>query len=61
MRDAVGELAKICSQYQTKLIHISTDYVYDGSSNVPLKEDITVGPVNVYGASKLKGEQFALQ
>ncbi len=58
---AVGELSKICSQYGTKLIHISTDYVYDGSSHVALKEDSPVGPVNVYGASKLKGEQLALQ
>lgn len=58
---AVGELAKICTAYATKLIHISTDYVYDGSSRVALKENAAVGPVNVYGASKLKGEQLALQ
>lgn len=58
---AVGELAKICAAYATKLIHISTDYVYDGSSRVALKENAAVGPVNVYGASKLKGEQLALQ
>lgn len=58
---AVGELAKICAAYATKLIHISTDYVYDGSSQVALKENAAVGPVNVYGASKLKGEQLALQ
>ena len=58
---AVGELAKICAEYATKLIHISTDYVYDGSSRLPLKENSAVGPVNVYGASKLKGEQLALQ
>lgn len=59
--DAVGELAKICSDNQVKLIHISTDYVYDGSSEIPLKEDAAVGPVNVYGLSKLKGEQLALE
>lgn len=59
--NAVGELSKICWQYGTKLIHISTDYVYDGSSHVALKEDSPVGPVNLYGASKLKGEQLALQ
>lgn len=58
---AVGELAKICTAYATKLIHISTDYVYDGSSRVALKENAAVGPVNVYGASKLKGEQLAFQ
>ena len=58
--DAVGKLATICSEHQTKLIHISTDYVYDGSIHVPLKEENTVGPVNVYGSSKLKGEELAL-
>ena len=58
--DAVGNLATICSEYQTKLIHISTDYVYDGNVHVPLKEENAVGPVNVYGASKLKGEELAL-
>ena len=58
--DAVGELAEICLEYNVKLIHISTDYVYDGSRKVPLKEIDSVGPVNLYGASKLKGEQLAL-
>jgi len=59
--DAVGDLAKLCNENQVKLIHISTDYVYDGSSGIPLKEDAAVGPVNVYGSSKLKGEQLALE
>ncbi len=58
--DAVENLANVCSKYQTKLIHISTDYVYDGSVHIPLKEENAVGPVNVYGASKLKGEELAL-
>lgn len=57
---AVGELANICLQHQTKLIHISTDYVYDGSVHDPLKESNLVGPINVYGSSKLKGEELAL-
>lgn len=57
--DAVGELAAICDVHQTKLIHISTDYVYDGSSNIPLKEGAATLPVNVYGESKLKGEELA--
>jgi dTDP-4-dehydrorhamnose reductase len=59
--DAVGVLASICAEHQTKLIHISTDYVYDGSSETALKEDSPIGPVNIYGSSKLKSEQFALQ
>ncbi|HEY5390470.1 MAG TPA: dTDP-4-dehydrorhamnose reductase [Hanamia sp.] len=57
--DAVGNLAKICKEYHTKLIHISTDYVYDGSVHNPLKEINTVGPINIYGESKLKGEELA--
>ena len=59
--DAVGELGNICRQHQSKLIHISTDYVYDGSLHQPLKEVNAVGPVNIYGESKLKGEQLALE
>jgi len=59
--EAVGNLANICSIYQTKLIHISTDYVYDGSANVPLKEEGKTAPLNIYGASKLKGEELALE
>jgi dTDP-4-dehydrorhamnose reductase len=59
--DAVGNLANICKIHQTKLIHISTDYVYDGSSHVPLKEENKTGPLNTYGESKLKGEELALE
>lgn len=57
---AVGELASVCKIYNTKLIHISTDYVYDGTNHIPLKETNALAPVNVYGASKLKGEELAL-
>lgn len=59
--EAVGVLANICKSHEAKLIHVSTDYVYDGSKEKPLKEEDAVGPVNVYGASKLKGEQLALE
>lgn len=59
--DAVGTLARICAFHKAKLIHISTDYVYDGSRNEPLQEDDPTGPVNIYGESKLKGEQLALK
>ena len=58
--DAAGVLASTCSDHQTKLIHISTDYVYDGSTLLPLKEDDAVAPLNVYGWSKLKGEELIL-
>ena len=54
---APGLLARECMKLQAKFIHISTDYVYDGSIRRPLREDDPVGTMNVYGASKLKGEQ----
>lgn len=58
---AIGFLAAVCKQYATKFIHISTDYVFNGNASSPLKENDKVDPVNAYGASKLKGEQLALQ
>ncbi len=57
---AVGDLASLCKAHQTKFIHISTDYVYDGNKNEPLKEEDRVAPLNVYGLSKLQGEELAL-
>jgi dTDP-4-dehydrorhamnose reductase len=59
--DAVGAIASACKAVGAKLIHISTDYVFDGNSATPLKEGDPTGPINVYGASKLKGEQLAVQ
>jgi dTDP-4-dehydrorhamnose reductase len=54
---AVKRLAKCCVAYTTTLIHISTDFVFNGVSSIPLTEDLNTNPVNVYGLSKLKGEQ----
>ncbi len=59
--DAPGYLAKACRYTGARLIHISTDYVFDGSSATPLKEDDSTAPINIYGASKLEGEKQALQ
>jgi dTDP-4-dehydrorhamnose reductase len=57
---AVKQLASIASKQQAKLIHISTDYVFDGESNKPYLETDTPNPINVYGKTKLAGEK-ALQ
>tara|TARA_R100000935_G_C2835637_1_gene167915 strand:- start:170 stop:1021 length:852 start_codon:yes stop_codon:yes gene_type:complete len=56
--EAVKNLAEICKKHSTILIHISTDYVFDGTSTIPYKEKDKPNPINVYGASKLKGEQY---
>jgi dTDP-4-dehydrorhamnose reductase len=53
-------LALASSQFGAKFIHISTDYVFDGNGSEPYKEDHSVNPQNVYGASKLSGEEEAL-
>ena len=57
---AVGNLAKYCKLQGATFIHISTDYVFDGTATSPYKEEDIVNPVNLYGASKLKGEQLAI-
>lgn len=54
---AVGFLSEICSRNEIKLIHISTDYVFDGCIDEPYKEHHKPNPINVYGNSKLHGEQ----
>jgi dTDP-4-dehydrorhamnose reductase len=53
---AVANIASICKQLDCWLIHVSTDYVFDGNSEVPYKEDNPTNPQGVYGDSKLKGE-----
>ena len=53
---AVANLAKICKQLDSWLIHISTDYVFDGNSDIPYIEDDKKNPQNIYGETKLNGE-----
>jgi dTDP-4-dehydrorhamnose reductase len=55
--DAVAELAKACKQYESKLVHYSTDYVFNGKLLRPISEGDATGPVSVYGMTKLAGEQ----
>ncbi|MDB5209115.1 MAG: rfbD [Flavisolibacter sp.] len=58
---AVGIMAEACAKLGAKFIHISTDYVFDGSIEKPLQEDAPVSPVNYYGESKSAGEQVVMQ
>jgi dTDP-4-dehydrorhamnose reductase len=58
---AVGAISRWTNENNKKLIHISTDYVFDGLSNIPFSENSKTNPVNEYGISKLKGEQVCLQ
>lgn len=58
---AVRNLAEACKQFGATFIHVSTDYVFDGSSNVPYTEDMPLAPLGVYGVTKLHGEQAVLQ
>jgi dTDP-4-dehydrorhamnose reductase len=58
---ASGQIATQLSKNKTRLIYISSDYVFDGTSAIPLKETAITNPVNIYGASKLEGERLVLQ
>ena len=61
--NAVGveNLARLSALLQVPLIHISTDYVFDGSANTPRTEDDAVKPLGVYGKTKNEGEQAVLK
>ncbi len=63
--DAVNHLgaeniAKVATEFNCKLIHISTDYVFDGTANTPYKEDDAVNPLSVYGKSKEEAERAVM-
>ncbi len=56
--DSVKNLAQICKNNKTVLIHFSTDYVFNGEKNNPYTEEENVHPINTYGSSKLLGEEY---
>lgn len=55
--DGAWRLARWCAERSIPIVHISTDYVFNGMKGAPYVENDAVSPVNVYGASKLAGEQ----
>ncbi|SHK31807.1 dTDP-4-dehydrorhamnose reductase [Epilithonimonas mollis] len=58
--EGVGNLASVCKDNNAILIHVSTDYVFDGETNLNYAEDDFTNPIGVYGTSKRKGEELAL-
>jgi dTDP-4-dehydrorhamnose reductase len=59
-RDGPARLAQLCAASGVPLIHISTDYVFDGAKGAPYVETDPTAPIGVYGSSKLAGEQAVL-
>lgn len=55
--DGAKNLAIACFENKIKLIQVSTDFVFEGNKTTPYKEDEEAKPINVYGKTKLKGEQ----
>lgn len=60
-RDAVALIAHVAKDYGARLIHVSTDFVFDGRQNSAYSPDHKPNPINVYGESKLAGEEAITQ
>lgn len=59
--EGVKNLALACKEVDCALVHISTDYIFNGKNDRPWVEDDEIGPISVYGKSKLKGEEAILE
>jgi dTDP-4-dehydrorhamnose reductase len=59
-RDGVGVLARACAHRSVRLLHVSTDYVFDGTATRPYREDDEPTPLGAYGESKFEGERLAI-
>ena len=57
---AVGNLVSVAEEQNLRLVHISTDYVFDGTAHFPYVETCGVSPIGVYGETKRKGEEFVI-
>ena len=58
---AVENMARVTALHDVALVHVSTDYVFDGTSHTPYRESDTVAPINHYGEGKLRGEQAIIE
>jgi dTDP-4-dehydrorhamnose reductase len=56
--EAVKNIAEACRNKNIRIVHFSTDYVFDGTAKQPYKEEDKCNPINVYGESKLAGERY---
>ena len=56
--EAVKNIAAACQNKNIRIVHFSTDYVFNGNGSSPYREDENCDPINTYGASKLAGEQY---
>ncbi len=56
--EGARNVARACAAIGGRMIHLSTDYVFDGSSRIPYGEENLPNPLNIYGSSKLQGERY---
>ncbi len=58
---AVEKIGEAANAIEAKVIHVSTDYVFDGRNHLPYKEDVVTAPQSVYGETKLNGEKLLFE